>query len=201
MFPSADPSAVSGQQRKEKANILVQFAFGPTGGKLDKDYVVRQWLEAGEYDVDAVFPDPNGPRAIKPPPNPKVALENQKLQQDAQQHQDEMQLAVAKLKGELTLNNAKITKLQAEAELALAKADGVDKEQAIALINAQIGAAKADNEHLMKTIDMISKVRSTANTIEQGHHDRIMDVHDRLTAQRAQHEAISQENEPNANPA
>ena len=201
VFPNADPSTVSGQQRKEKANILVQFAFGPGGGKLDKDYVVRQWLEAGEYDVDAVFPDPNGPRAIKPPPNPKVALENQKLQQDKQQHEDEMQLAVAKLKGELTLNNAKITKLQAEAELALAKADGVDKEQAIALINAQIGAAKADNEHLMKTIDMISKVRSTANTIEQGHHDRIMDVHDRLTAQRAQHEAAGQENEPNANPA
>jgi len=201
VFPAADASTVSGQQRKQKAAELVQFAMTPFGAQLDKTYVTRQWLEAGEYDVDAVFPDPNGPRAIKPPPNPKLAIEQAKLAQDQQQHQDNMMLAVAKLKSEIALNNAKIAELQAKAEMELAKADGVDKEQLIALLNAQIGAAKADNEHLMKSADLLLKAHATRNDMEQGQHQRIMDVHDRLEAQRTQAEAASQEGEVNANPA
>lgn len=201
VFPAADPSTVSGQQRKQKAAELVQFAMSPLGGQLDKVYVTRQWLEAGEYDVDAVFPDPNGPRAVKPPMNPKMQIEQGKLQFQQQQHQDNMMLAVAKLKTEISLNNAKIAELQAKAEMELAKADGVDKEQAIALLNAQIGAARADNEHLLKSVDLLMKGQETQNNVTQGHHQRIMDLHDRLTAQRQESEAASQEGEGNANPS
>ena len=199
VFPAADASTISGQQRKDKADKLAAFAVSPLGAKLDKDYVTRNWLEANEYDVEAVFPDPQGPRAVKPPMNPKMQIEQAKLQQEGKQHQDEMQLAVAKLRSEITLNNAKITKLQADAELALAKADGVDKEQAIAMLNAQIGAARADNEHLLKSMDLLLKRQEIKSDIEGEHHQRIMDVHDRLTAQRQQSEAQAQEGEGNAN--
>lgn len=199
VFPNADPSTVSGQQRQQKADKLIGFASSPFGAKLDRDYVTRQWLEANEYDVDAVFPDPKGPRAIQPPPNPKVQLEQGKLQFQQQQHKDEMQLAVVKLKSEIGLNNAKIAELQAKAEMELAKADGVDKEQAIAMLNAQIGAARADNEHLIKSVDLMLKSQETQNTMDQGRHQRIMDVHDRITAQRVESEAAQQEGATGAN--
>jgi hypothetical protein len=210
VFPAADASTLSGQQRKDKADKLAAFASSPLGVKLDKDYVTRQWLEANEYDVDAVFPDPQGPRAVQPPPNPKMQIEQGKLQLQQQQHSDNMQLEVGKLKAEMALNEGKLSKLQADAELSLAKADGVDKEQSIALLNAQIGAARAHNDALMKSADLLLKSHATNSDIEGEHHQRIMDVHDRIQSrqnQQQQQDALAQQGQPqaqggvNANPA
>lgn len=194
VFPAADSSTVSGQQRKDKADKLAQFAMSPLGQQLDKMYVTRQWLEANEYDVDAVFPDPQGPRAVKPPVDPKTAAAQAKLQQDQQQHQDEMQLAVANLKADIAKNEGQIAKWQAEAQLALAKAEGIDKEQAIALLNAQIGAARQQNDQLSKAADLLLKAHAVKNDIEHSHHDRLMDVHDRRMEKQQQSQAASQEN-------
>jgi chaperonin GroES len=184
VFPAADPSTVSGQQRKDKADKLASAAFTPIGALWDKMEVSRQWLEAHEYDVDAVFPDPQGQRAQKPPVDPKMQVAQAQLEFDKQKHQDEMMLKVAELKSTIALNEGKIAELQAKAQMELAKADGVAKEQEIALINAQIGAARAHNDALFASIDAINKRASTANELEHAHHDRIMDVHDRLTAQK-----------------
>lgn len=195
VFPAADASTVSGQQRKDKADKLAQFALSPLGGKLDKDYITRQWLEANEYDVDSVFPDPEGDRAVKPPMDPKIGLQQAQLQQKQQEHQDNMMLSVATLKATIAKNEGQIAKWNAEAELALAKADGVDKEQAIQVLNAQIGAVKAENEHLLKTADLLLKGHQANEQVTQGHHQRIMDVHDRITQQKQAKEASSQEGE------
>jgi ATP/maltotriose-dependent transcriptional regulator MalT len=127
--------------------------------------------------------------------DPKIGLKQAEMQQKQQEHQDNMQLAVAKLKAEIALNDGKIAKLQAEAELALAKADGVDKEQAIQVLNAQIGAAHADNESLKAAADLLLKSHQVNNELEQGHHQRIMDVHDRLAQQKSGKEAAAQEGE------
>lgn len=190
VFPAADASTVSGQQRKDKADKLAAFAVSPLGGKLDKDYVTRAWLEANEYDVDAVFPDPKGPNAIQPPMDPKVQLKQAEMQQQQQQHQDDMMLAVANLKATIAKNDGQIAKWQAEAELALARADGIDKEQAIAILNAQIGAAKAENEHVKAAADALLKAHQLVASMSQDEHNRLMDVHDRLQAR----EAAKQEN-------
>lgn len=185
VFPAADASTVSGQQRKDKADKLAQFALSPLGAQLDKTYVTRNWLEANEYDVDSVFPDPNGENAVKPPQDPKIQLEQAKLQQSQQQHQDQMQLQVAQLQADIAKNNGQIAKWQAEAELAIAKADGVDRQQAIAVLNAQIGAVRAENEHLARAAETLLKVHQLRESMTQGDHQRIMDVHDRLTARDA----------------
>lgn len=210
VFPAADASTLSGQQRKDKADKLAAFASSPLGVKLDKDSVTRQWLEANEYDVDAVFPDPAGPRAVQPPPNPKAQLEQGKLQLQQQQHADTMQLEVGKLKAEMALNEGKLAKLQADAELSIAKADGFDKEQSIALLNAQIGAARAHNESLLKTADMLLKAHATKSDIESEHHQRLLDIHDRIQSRQdsqQQKDALAQQGQPqvqggvDANPA
>ncbi len=183
IFPVADPSAVSGQQRKDKADKLVAFAGSPLGVMLNKAEVTRRWLEANEYDdMESVFPDPTGPNAVKPPPNPKVELEKQKLQQAQQEHSDNMMLEVGKMKQDILLNEAKISELQAKATMELAKADGVDKGHQLALLDAQIGAAKSQNELLLKSADLLVKAHTAKAGIEQGIHGMTMDVHDRQSA-------------------
>jgi len=180
VFPSADPSVLSMSQKKEKASQLVQAALTPIGAQWDKAVVSRKWLEANEWDVEEIFPDPAGPRAIKPPVDPKSAIAQAKLQQEQQEHHDDMMLKVAELKGKLQLNNAEIEKLKAEAEKLSAQADSEPVKTQIAAIDAQIGARKSHNDTILQAADMMLKGHKTRNDIEGGHHKMLMDVQDRI---------------------
>ena len=156
IVPAASPEAVSTSQRRDKAAMLHQLASTEPG--FNRYLVTRDLLEAWDFDnIEAYYPDPKGPNALPPPVNPKVELEKAKLQQAAQEHQDAMQLAVAELKNDIALNEAKIAELQAKATKYLAEAEGVDTGQQIAMVNAQIGAAKAHNEGLMKAAEVLQK--------------------------------------------
>jgi chaperonin GroES len=163
IFPAADPSAVSGQQRKDKATMLQQWANATPG--TNKFLVNRMWLEAHEYDnIEQIFPDPTGPNAIAPPANPKVQIEQAKIQQAQQQHQDEMQVAIVEMQQEAALNEAKIAELQAKATKHLAEAAGVDTGHQIAMIEAQIGAAKLRQEGITKSLEVLRKAHETGLT-------------------------------------
>lgn len=152
IFPAASPEAVSTTQRKEKANMLKQNAAATPG--YDKVLVERKWLEAHEYeDIDQLY----NPEKFQPAPNPKMELEKAKLQQSAKEHQDDMQLEIANLQLELGTSEAKISELQAKATLHLAQADGVKSGHQIAIIDAQIGAARAQREGLTKALDLMMK--------------------------------------------
>ena len=156
IFPIADPSAVSGEQKKQKADKLVAFSQSPLGAMLDKKVITKQWLEDNDYsNIDQLFPQ--GDKAIQPPPNPEMELKKAELQQKQQQHQDEMTLKVAELKSTIALNQGKILELQAKASMEAAKADAADKEAIIGLINAQIGITKVQNEHLQHAVDSVLK--------------------------------------------
>lgn len=199
VVPAADPSTVSGEQRRQKADKLVQAAYTPAGALWDKEFVSRQWLEAHDYDVDNIFPDPQSGK-VKPPQDPKMQLEGQKLQFEQQKHQDEMMLKVAEFKATVALNEAKIAELQAKATFELSKAEGEGTQQQIALLNAQIGAAREHNNALLAQIDAVNKIAQTKHANEKQTHDMVMDVHDRIQQQQMAKEAAKQEN-VNANPA
>jgi chaperonin GroES len=156
VMPAASPEAVSHQQRKDKATVLLQASMQAPG--FDKYKVMMRFLEAHEVeDIDEVYPDPAGPRAIAPPPNPKVELEKAKLQQDAQVHADEMQLAIAELQQQAALNQAKIDELQAKATKHLAEAQGVETGHQIAMLDAEIGARKNHQDGMLRTLDLLHK--------------------------------------------
>jgi chaperonin GroES len=158
IFPSASPEAVSETQIKEKAKHLLELANSPAGAGLNKYLITKNFLEVWGYEnVEQIYPDPKGPNAIAPPPNPKVELEKAKLQQAAKEHDDEMQIAVVELKAAVELNAAKILELQAKAQNYLAQADGVDRGHEIALLDAQIGAAKVQQEGLHKAVSLMQK--------------------------------------------
>lgn len=132
--------------------MLKQNAAATPG--YDKVLVERKWLEAHEYeDIDQLY----NPEKFQPAPNPKMELEKAKLQQSAKEHQDDMQLEIANLQLELGTSEAKISELQAKATLHLAQADGVKSGHQIAIIDAQIGAARAQREGLTKALDLMMK--------------------------------------------
>jgi len=196
VFPSADPTVVSMSQRKEKADKLAQAAMTPLGALWDKAVVSRMWLEANEWDVEEIFPDPQGPRAVKPPVDPKTQIAMAKLEQEKQEHHDDMLLEVAKLQQTVALNRAKILELRAQAAEKFASADGEGTKEQIGLLNARIGALKLHNDTILKGADLALKKAKTGSDVEGSYHKMMMDVHDRLTAQ----EAADRENLPQTQP-
>ncbi len=145
IFPSADASTASGQQRKDKATMLMQVSSSAPG--FNRYEVTKEFLEAFEYaNIEKIFPDPKGPNALPPPPpDPKVMAEQAKLQQADKHHQDDMQLDVVRLKSDIALNEGKIAELQAKAQRELADAQGVGTGHQIAIIEAHEGLMSALN--------------------------------------------------------
>jgi chaperonin GroES len=197
VFPSADPTVTSQQQRMAKVDKLVQASLSPIGALWDKQVVSHKWLEANEWDVEEIFPDPQGPRAVKAPVDPKTQIAQAKLQQEQQEHHDNMLLEVAKLQQTVALNQAKILELKAQAAEKFANADGEATQQQIGLLNARIGALKLHNETILKGADLALKKTKVGTDIENHYHQMIMDVHDRLTAK----EAADREGIPETQPA
>lgn len=164
IYPAADATAVSPQQKQQKAKIVFDAMNARPNG-FNQYEVTKRLLEAYDVDgIDTIFPDPKGPNAIEPLPIPKVELEKAKLQQAAQKHQDEMQLGIAELKVQMALNDAKITELTAKAQKELAEAQGVGTGHAIALVEAQLGAAKAHREGLLKVLDTMQRAHTAEQT-------------------------------------
>jgi chaperonin GroES len=160
VFPAASPEAVSTTQRREKAQVLHQLAASEPG--FNRYLVTRNLLEAHDYEeIDQYYPDPKGPNAIAPPANPKVENEKGKLGLATQIHQDSIQLDIASLKNDISLNGAKIMELQAKAAQHLAEADGVATGHQIAMIDSQIGAAKLRQEGLLGHLNAMQKAHDS----------------------------------------
>jgi hypothetical protein len=99
-----------------------------------------------------VLPDPKGPNAIKPGPSEKIQIEQMKMQTKQADQQMQFKLAMMKLMKDVEINQAKIHKLEADAILAVEQAGGVRTGQDIAMLDAQIGAARAHNEGIQTAL-------------------------------------------------
>ena len=151
--PAADPNMVSDNERISQAMFLKQ-ASGVTQG-YNRVEVEKRLLAAFKIpDIALVYP---GPDKVPPLPNPKMEIEKMRIEQQREEAQMNMRMAALELMGEAELNQAKIMELQAKAIKHLAEAEGVDTGHEIALIEAQIGAAKASQEGLLKSIEIIQK--------------------------------------------
>jgi len=156
IFPAADPYMISDDNRMQQAMALKQAAQSTPG--YNRYEVEKRFLSAIKVqDIEAVFPDPKGPNAIPPQPHPKVQIEQMKTQVKQMDIQLKAKIAQMELLQEAEVNRAKITKLEADAVKALAEADGVKAGHAIALIEAQIGAAKNHQDGILKVIDILQK--------------------------------------------
>ena len=159
--PSADPYVVSDVQRVMQAETLKMTALSVPGFNTYK--VMRRYLEALKIpNIDDVLPDPQGPNAIPSGPDVKVQVEQIKAQERKLSLETKFKLGVMKLQQEAEVNRAKILKMEADAAKALEEAGGVKAGHDIAMLQTQLGAAKAHQDGILKSIEMMMKATEGA---------------------------------------
>jgi chaperonin GroES len=158
--PSADPHIISDSQRIMQAEALRNASKEAPGYNVYE--VQKRYLQALKISsIDVVLPDPTGPKAIKPQPNPKVQIEQMKLQGKQSELEANMKLRAAELMQEAELNKAKIQELQAKAMMELEQARGVQSGHQIAMLESQIGIAKHQQEMQMKQAELLMKAAAS----------------------------------------
>jgi chaperonin GroES len=164
--PAADPDIVSNAQKIMRAQAVLEAAKMFPGYNLYE--ANKMYLRALQVPgIEVIYPDPNGPNAVPPIPNPKVVVEQLKQETKQKELQLKMQETLLKLQQDAELNQAKILQLQAQAIKLLAEAQGVETGHQIALIEAEIGAAKQHNERIMHMIDTIRELAIASANYEQ----------------------------------
>lgn len=159
--PSADPHVVSDVQRIMQAETLKQTALMVPGFNVYK--VMHRYLEALKIpNIEEVLPDPQGPNAIQSGPDVKVQVEQIKAQERKLSLETKFKLGVMKLQQEAELNKAKILKMEADSAKALEEAGGVKAGHDIAMLQTQLGAAKAHQEGILKSIELMMKATEGA---------------------------------------
>lgn len=159
--PCADPYVVSDVQRVMQAEALKATALSTPGFNVYS--VMKRYLEALKIpNIEEVLPDPKGPNAIQSGPDVKVQVEQIKAQERKLSLETKFKLGVMKLQQEAELNRAKILKMEADAAKALEEAGGVKAGHDIAMLQTQLGAAKAHQEGILKSIEMMMKATEGA---------------------------------------
>lgn len=168
--PAADPFMISDEQKMQQANLLKSASMQTPG--YNRYEVEKRWLQAIKItDIEKVFPNPKGPNAVPPPPNPKLQAEQLKAQVKQADIQLKTKVAMLKMAQEAELNRAKILELQAKAEKELAEANGVDVGHTIALINAEIAASKHRMDGVLKAMELLQSEAmkgETSGNINEG---------------------------------
>jgi chaperonin GroES len=159
--PASDPHVVSDSQRIMQAETLKQTALTTPGFNVYK--VMRRYLEALKVpNIEEVLPDPKGPNAIQQGPDIKVQVEQIKAEERKLSLETKFKLGVLKLQNEAELNRGKIMKMEAEAVKAIEEAGGIRTGHDIAMLDAKIGAAKAHQEGILKSIELMMKATEGA---------------------------------------
>ena len=163
---AADPFYMSDAQRYNQATSLLAAAHSSPGYDLYE--VNKYYLESLKLPmVDKFLPNPKGPYAVPPPPNPKLQIEQLKQQSAQMKVQIDFKVKVLELVQKAEMNAAQIEELKARAAFELAQAKGVKEGHVIAMIEAQIGAAKAKQEGLLEAIKLMHSISSTSE-VENG---------------------------------
>ena len=149
--PAADPAMLSDGQAFQQVTFLKQSAQTTPG--YDVPAVERRLLQTLRIsNISEIYP---GPDKIPAPANIKLEIAKMQSEERMQLGRMKMQMAALQLMGEADLTVAKIEELKARATLQLSQAQGVDAGHQLALINTQIGAAKAHQEGLLKAAKML----------------------------------------------
>lgn len=167
--PIADPYYMSDSQRMNQAMALVQRASPALGYdmlEVEKIYL-RAWKVPGIEKLIPIDPQTGKP-AIQPPPNPKIQIEQMKLEAKKMEFEQTMRIKLFELMEEHELNAAKIIELHAKAMNEVAQADGVSSGHAIAELNTAIAAAKLQHEARKGSIELLRDLLKELNANDKG---------------------------------
>ncbi len=155
--PVADPNVTSETMKLQLATALKTSAASTPG--YDHDAVEMRFLKALHVDApEQVFP---GTKGQPPAKDPKLVIEETKIQGRLQEQQLELQARQQEftitLMEERRVNNAKILELMAKADNESANAQTEQAYAQVAMINAQISMVKDRNEHINAKIEHLLK--------------------------------------------
>jgi chaperonin GroES len=158
VMPTADPSITSDAQRVNQANAIAMRVQN-TPGLYNRYEAERTFLKAIKVtNIESILPDPKGPNAVQPPMNPKLQLEQLKQQTKQAQMDLDMKMGLLKLMSEAELNQAKIQKLEAEAEVLRIGVLHEGEKLRLQDLNTQIGMARERREGVMGAIQTMQTV-------------------------------------------
>ena len=167
--PVADPNILSDGIELQQAVALKQAAMSTAG--YDKDAVEHIYLKALKIEnIEQVYP---GIKVTGPMPNPKVQVEQMKMQIAQAKLQQQQMEFVQTLQEEARVNAAQIILLQAQASKALAEAGEVKAGHEVAQLDAMIAVAKLKQEDLHKRVDLLMHNMELSHDAEQGRLDRV----------------------------
>jgi chaperonin GroES len=156
VVPVADPHMASEEDRVQQAMTLRQLSMSTVGyNKYEVEKRVLTALKVGG--IDQVFPDPKGPNAVPPPPNPKVQIEQMKAQVDMAKIEADTRTELMQLMETRRLNDGKIMALRAQAALTMSQAHGEEADRIATMINSELAQAEAQDKHLGTVIDYTLK--------------------------------------------
>lgn len=159
IVPVADPNVSSDVQRAQQALAVKQAATSTPGYNLPE--VEKNFLRALKVDnVDLLYP---GPDKVPPLANPKIQVEQIKLQAKQAALEWDKQQFLLNLMAQEEKTRAEITNLEAQAAKALAEAGGADAGHKIAAFDAALGALKAHDESLRGHIDLLLRQQELAH--------------------------------------
>ena len=152
VMPTSDPSITSDAQRINQASAIASRVAATPGlyNRYEAEYAFLKAIKV--TNIDRLLPDPNGPNAIQPPVNPKLQIEQLKIQAKQASDQLTLKIALLKLMGEAELNQAQIQKLEAEVEEIKIGIVTEGERMRIQEINMQIGLQRERREGVMNAI-------------------------------------------------
>lgn len=172
--PAADPNYISDAQRMNQATALMQAATTQPG--FDRYEVTKFYLKALRIPgADTFFPDPKGPRAVPPPPNPKIQVEQLKMQAKQMQLKQDMQIKLFKLMEDHRVNDAKIKQMEAQALSLMSGIQSDQHGQKIAELDAMLGMAKHQQDARSETIKMLHDVVVSMHELQDTDQQREQD--------------------------
>ena len=166
IIPAADPNMISDSMRQTQAQMLKQAAMVTPG--YDKYEVEKRFLTSIRVmDINKVYPDPKGPNAVPPPPNPKIVVETMKIQVKQLELQLKTKLAQAKLMADFELIKAKIKELEAKAEYEKAQAGGVTTGHQLMAMELSIQAAKNHQDGILQAMEILGTIDKEMRDAQQ----------------------------------
>lgn len=151
VVPSADPNVTSDAMAFQQARAVKEAAMQTPGYNMDA--VERRYLKALKVDApDEIF---IGSENTPPPINPKVKVEEIRLQAKKMGFQMQQAQFAAKLMEDQRVNNAKILEMEAKVLKMMADAKGDVEDRQINALNTAIGAMKQHNEAILRQVELI----------------------------------------------
>jgi len=158
VMPTADPSVTSDAQRMQQAAAVAQRVAATPGlyNRYEAEYTFLKAMKI--TNIDKLLPDPKGPNAVPPPVNPKMQIEQLKAEAKKAESELAMKMGLLKLMGDAELNQAKIKKLEAEAEAIKVGIATEGEKMRLNEINTQIGLNRERREGILSSVETMNKI-------------------------------------------